>query len=404
MTSNPFDRTVWNLREKPLSPDWNRALTQGDYALRLLAREMYASRNETTIPAAQPSSAPSSGFVGLGVSVQPQATPSMSVVLKAGVGFADVPTDVPTTIGGVVSLDDAFSYKPMVLLSDLTIAVPAAPISNSRIDLIEVRPNRQFGDPQTRLILDPTSGAFNPNSVNKTLSWTLDGSMAFVNDPAPSTTAVGYKQGAAAASPVAPSVTPGYLPVAYVSVASFTTSITFAQISDQRRLLFPGSCAPWSALWTIDQTVGSGTGTITPIRVSAPPGIQVGCFNSANANAYQVIVLGGKLQSCPMTFSVGVSSVTDPSEAGFSGGFIVAQASNAEVRSPGGVTSPIWSSLPAAGGGPAINAGPLSSYARAYINFAAQNNGTTVLSAPASSGPGVNLQHVTLAVHGVCRW
>lgn len=408
MTSNPFDRVIWNTREKPLSPDWNRALTQDSYAMRLMMREMFATRAETTTPGVQPSTNPSNGFVGLGISAQPQATPGMSVVLKSGLGFMDVPTDEPTSINGVVGLDDAFSYKPVVLANDLTVAVPAAPVSNSRIDLIEVRPNRQVTDPQTRLILNTNTGGFDPLTVNKTLQYTLDGSAGYVNDPSPSTAAIGYKQGVAAASPVAPLPTAGYLPVAYISVASTTTAITFSQISDQRRLLFPGGCATWSAMWNLTQTpLPSATQTIAAVRISAPPGIQVALIQAANSYAYQVFCLGGKLQSCPMTFSVGVNSNGDGSETNGPLPFVVVQTANADAKSPGGGNAPAWTSFFSGLGGvtltPNINAGPLANYARAYINLAGQNAGTSASTAT-SGGAGDNLRNLCLTVSGVCRW
>jgi hypothetical protein len=297
MASNPFDRVIFNVREKPLSADWNRVETQADYSLRMMLREMYSRRASFSSSAA---SHPA-GFVANGMQVVPQASPNMTVTVKAGCGFMDVPADIPASINGIISLDDPSTYKPLVLLADTVFAVPAAPGANSRIDIIEVRPNRLVTDPQSRLILNTGTGAFDPATVNKTLAYSLDGSVGFVTSPALSTTAIGYKTGVVAASPVEPTVTPGYVKIARINVGTSVTTITGASLVDRRPLLFPGGTAHVTARWRWQFNGGPPSTVITLEDLCAPPGIQVGLFQTNTGTPTRgsgtIVITGGEITS-----------------------------------------------------------------------------------------------------------
>lgn len=312
MSNNPFDRIIINPREKPLSTDINRAQSELDYSIRMALRELHNRRAVGGVVGSDSFAAtPTTGFLADGLRVTAQLVPNMTVTVKAGMGFMDVPTDLPTAIGGIVGLDDLCSYKPLVLMADSVFTVPAAPGANSRIDIIEARPNRVASDPQTRLVLDPTTGAFNPNTVNKTLQNTLDGSVGSVNDPALSTFALSYKVGVVAAVPVEPVTTPGYVKIARINVGTSVASIGANAIADKRCYLRPGGVGSFAAKWHVQWN--GGTPIVTLRRLVAPPGVQIGLVASAAQRAlFDVYVVGGNLASVSMVTQIG----SDNSAAG----------------------------------------------------------------------------------------
>ncbi len=236
MAKNPFDRTVASKREKPLSKDWNIHRAQMDRALRFFAKAMFASST----------GAPTTGFLQGGLQAVESSPVALSVVLKAGLGFQDLPSDVPTSIGGVEGLDDLESYKPLPLLADLTVPIATADVTNARIDIIEVRADRLKTDSQSREIFNNTTKVFTPTAVDKTLEFLLDGTkLGTVTSPAASTAAISVKQGIPAGSPVVPTTTTGYVKIAEVAVAASATTLANEVITDRRLQLadnlFPGS-------------------------------------------------------------------------------------------------------------------------------------------------------------------
>jgi hypothetical protein len=232
MPNNPFDRTIINPREKPLSEDVNIYLSQLDRALRFFAKALFSTTTGS----------PVSGFSQgsfRSVESSPQA---MSIALKAGLGFQDLPGDVPVDVGGVLGVNDLESYKPLVLTADLTIPIPTAPAApNSRIDIIEVRADRFKTDNQSRQVFDNATNSFSPTSVDKTLEFLLDGTkLGAVVSPDPSVAAVSLKQGIAGAPGVAPATTAGYIKIAEVFVDGDVVLIEQADITDFRPQLIDG--------------------------------------------------------------------------------------------------------------------------------------------------------------------
>lgn len=393
---------ILNLREKPLSSDINRALTQVDYSLRFVCEQLYAQTAGVGLTAAN-SSTPASGFVGQGMMLVPASpSPNLTVVVKAGLAFLNTPGDVPTTINGVTSLDDSLAYKPVVLTQDTTLGIPTPPSTGlSRIDLVEVRTNRQVTDPQTRLILDPTTGAFNPNTVNKTLENTLDGSTGVVSSPSASTAAIGYKVGGTFSGSFsavnAPPVTAGYVALGYVYVQSTLTGATASVISDTRSLLFPGGCAWWAGKWGLDWNGGAPTTTL--LSLSSPPGVQVGVApglvgGSPERGRFNVVVVSGAMKTCPVIAMAGLSS-TAPGGTNLStaDSFIVSptipSTDNAQVTA--GIQSI------AAAAVPPVNTGLLTNYSFHQYQTRYQNNGTT-------SATNSILENLELSIMGVCHW
>jgi hypothetical protein len=228
----------------------------------------------------------------------------MNITIKAGVGFMDVTTDTPTSINGVVSLDDLSPYKPIVLMADTSFTVPTAPGTNSRIDIIEVRPNRQATDPQTRVILDTATGAFNPDTVLKTLQNTVDGSVGYTNSPTSGTAAINYKIGVVAATPVEPTVTPGYIKIAAINVGTSVTSIGSLALVDRRAMLFPGNVARCSVRFRLLYNAGIGTQTATIIETVCPPGISWGIdpvISGTLRGQFRAFLVGGQITKFAVT-------------------------------------------------------------------------------------------------------
>jgi hypothetical protein len=230
MANDPFSREIINVRERPLSSDTNIAESYLDRSLRDFIRALLAPDPLAVV----------TGFLNQSFKVVATTTPSMTVNISPGLGFIDDASDVPTAIGGVLGVNDVSTMKPLPLSAVQPIVIDGAPSAgNSRYDIIEVKCDRRSQDPTSRDILDPATGVFAPNLVNKTLAFYLDGRNARVVSPAPSTTGIGYKVGVAATSgtEVVPATTAGYVKIAEIHVVSGVTTITNSVITDTR----PGS-------------------------------------------------------------------------------------------------------------------------------------------------------------------
>jgi hypothetical protein len=255
MAGNPYDREILNPLERPLADDINEAQSQLDRSLRDTLRQLFSTN---------PLSG-TNGFVSGSFQVTQTGSPSMNVLVSPGIGFYDAPSDCPTSISGIVGLDDLSPYKPMPLVAAQTIAVDASPSpGQSRIDIIEVRYNRAVGNSTTRDILNTGTGIFAPGLLNKTLAFDLDGLTGRVVSPASSTAAIGYKVGVAATtgSQVAPTGTTGYTTICQILVTGGVTTIVTANITDERPILSaltPGSIT----------TADLANGAVTTAKIAA---------------------------------------------------------------------------------------------------------------------------------------
>jgi len=90
MADNPFDRTVINVRERPISSDINQAQSQIDRTLRFYLQEMLRPRSSATNEQPGP---PVSGFFGNGFAVREDSPAGLFVVVGAGLGFYDDASD-----------------------------------------------------------------------------------------------------------------------------------------------------------------------------------------------------------------------------------------------------------------------------------------------------------------------
>jgi hypothetical protein len=292
MANDPFDRTILNPLEKPFSSDMNQSQSQSDFALRFLIEQMFNRRTGNTSPA------PSAGvgFVGYSMTAVAATVPDMTVRVSRGLGFFSDPTDTPSGIDGIAGLDDLSPIKPVVLMTAVVFAVPAAPgPGNSRIDIIEAHIRREVTNPSQRLVLDPGTGAFNPLVVDKTLAFTLDGSVGTVVSPAPSTAALSYKQGVAAVTgtEVEPSVTPGYVQIARINVGPSVSSIGEGEIVDRRKLL--GEHGSVHASANFRQRWNGGVPIVDLNSFIGPPGAKIGILADSGSGAHNAgsLVVGG---------------------------------------------------------------------------------------------------------------
>jgi hypothetical protein len=272
MAGQPFERTALYAREKPLGSDINQAQSQADYTLREMLRRLLAPRTSpTNYGASDPS-----GFIGTGFQVKAQSPAAMQVVVSAGFGFIIDVANCPASIGAsdafvnAVGIDDLSPLKPLVLMNDITINVPAAPVSNSRIDVIEVNYKRLLTNPLSRGVLnvDLVPPDFDPTLLNKTLTFLLQQGDVTIDGSG----AINYKRGTAGVSPSPPALDDGYVAIAHVKVSSGNVTIPNAQIADQRTILFPGGTAAAVIQFTLQDDV---TLAPTGLHIVGPPGIPI---------------------------------------------------------------------------------------------------------------------------------
>lgn len=225
MANNPFDREIINPLEKPLADDHNLAASYHDMSLRFFLGQYFKDD----------SGLKQDGFLNDGLKVVSDSPDAMSVVVSAGLGFQDVPIDVPSAIDSINGLNDLESYKPLPLFNQLVFSVPVAPTApNTRIDIIEVKADRITTDLTSRQVFNALAGEFQAGSINKTLQFALDGRGGTVNAPAASTQPLSYKVGVAANPGVAPATTAGYIKIAEIAVGSDVVLIADADITDTR--------------------------------------------------------------------------------------------------------------------------------------------------------------------------
>lgn len=246
MTDKAFQRTPVYALEKPASGDIDQGFTQVDFSIRELLWRKLASQQ-------------AGGFVRGGLAPQPTGPATLAVLLKAGLAFGYSATDTPSAINGQAGLDDPHPFKPIALTADLTVAVPTAPTSNSRIDLIEVSYCRNLNNSQSRQFLNATTDSFSPSNVPKTLDPTVDATLQYIaaagSLPAGAAGLV-YRSGVVSGSPVAPTVDTGFMAIAYITVGTSVTTISAANISDQRALLLLGMF--------LGRQIFTASGTYTP--------------------------------------------------------------------------------------------------------------------------------------------
>ena len=294
MSKKPFDREVFNQREKLISGDFNLMQSYSDLAVR-----------EFILHTASPRTSVSSDillrnygarFASDGFKVRPASPFGMSVVVGSGLGVIANSTDVPTDIDSISGLNDTSALKPVVLAESQEFIVPDNAGVLTRIDIIEVAYNRDVTDTQTRDILNQTSGSFLPGAVDKTLSWGLDGLTGNVVFPASSSEPLSYKRGPATGA--VPPTTSGYTKIAEIVVAPGATTIEESNIADFRKIIGPyGQIVVAATIQLPNLNVTSPSQLIsnlkpTIVSLSAPAGMSVSCYPVTNKKTFDFVITG----------------------------------------------------------------------------------------------------------------
>ena len=291
MADKPFDRTVFNPLERPLTVDLNQLQSQSDATLRrLLMHELSFGNYGGT----GPSYSIATGFIGNAFKVYADPSTALQVIVSAGVGFG---IDAPATaIGGVVGVNDPEPYAPLVLSTNQTLVVPPNSSGSTRIDIIEVIADRRLENSLLRDVFNPITGRFDPGALNKTLAFDLLGRTGTVATPNPSTTGIGYKTGTPG-SGVAPTTTSGYIKIANIVVPTGSGVLTRANVADWRPKLYPGGSGMVAGI--ITQVAGTTSAPVVTSLVM-PPGMEVYPVSYSTNNESLILYLfpGGPSSAC----------------------------------------------------------------------------------------------------------
>lgn len=246
-----FKRVLIPLRQRPTSTDLNRLQERIYESVRALSSMGFANPAISGTFANRHSLLGGQGFHGTGFFVEPDAanTP-WGVTVKTGMGLALLgptsATDIDSCSGA--DWDGAGGLSvPLLLSSDQGFTIPTAPSAgNSRIDIIEVRPQYTATEASTIGVFNTATRVFDAPTRNKSLVWDLLGLTGNVTSPSNSTAAISYKQGAAASGDITaatePSTTSGYIKIARINLdnnGGTLASVSQDMIADYRPLLFP---------------------------------------------------------------------------------------------------------------------------------------------------------------------
>lgn len=274
-----------------------------------------------------PTTMPPVGFMGNSFRVVPDSPASMTVTVKAGMGFQNFASGnfaagggsvaaIQSSVNGVIGLDDIEQYKPMLLSSDFNFIAPAAPgAGNSRIDIIEVSALRFVNNPLSRDVLDINTGVFSPNTVNKTLEWDMLNHTGSVTTPTASTQPLSYKIGAVIATTTysavnVPPTTPGYIKIAEIFVGPTVATLPENKIGDFRRVIAPYASATVASRVIVQTAVPNTRAE----NIQAPAGFRltaaVAVLSGLQTNLYVLIPSAG-LHVLPS-----VQLMNDPSSSG----------------------------------------------------------------------------------------
>lgn len=274
MARRAFDRDVFYELEGPKNQDMNRAQGEGAHAG---LRELLRFTSLRTSGISSFTTAQGYGFYGDSFQVLPESPASGNVTISAGMAAKRDDTDMPASVGGVLGLDENSVVKPIYLQNPIivpTAPAPAAP--DKRIDIIQLRVEREFYDTAPVRTLDTTiSQVIYPNK-QKTLSYALDGlAVEYVTTPNPGTKPLVYKIGTAAPIPVAPPTDPGYVKIAEITVDNTVSNpagtIRTEHIGDWRPMAFLGG----SATFNLRVQLPLAAGAPTILTSAIPPGLRV---------------------------------------------------------------------------------------------------------------------------------
>ena len=322
-----FKRVLIPLRQRPTSTDLNRLQERIYETLRAFSTMEFARPSPFGSFASRHSILGGQGFHGNGffVDVDSGNTP-WGVKVNTGFGFAlsgpTSSTDIDSCSGA--DWDGAGGLSvPLLLSSNQGFTIPTIPSAgNSRIDIIEVRPQYTATEASTVGVFNTATRVFDAPTRNKSLVWDLLGLTGNVGSPSSSTAAISYKQGASASGDITaatePSTTSGYIKIARINLdnsGGALAAISQDAIVDYRPLLFPkgGFCVGGNISIP---GVSSGLGTHAINRLELPGGVKLFMgINPASApsagESYPLIcyLIGGDLVQ-GRTGNVGVVTAT----------------------------------------------------------------------------------------------
>lgn len=281
-----FKRVLIPLRQRPTSTDLNRLQERIYESVRALSTMGFAKPAISGTFANRHSLLGGQGFHGTGFFAEPDAanTP-WGVTVKLGMGMALLgptsATDIDSCSGA--DWDGAGGLSvPLLLSSDQGFTIPTAPSAgNSRIDIIEVRPQYTATEASTIGIFNTATRVFDAPTRNKSLVWDLLGLTGNVTSPASSTAAISYKQGVPAAGAITaatePSTTSGYVKIARINLdnnGGALAAVSQDMIADYRPLLFPKGGFDVAANLAVPG-IAAGVATGEATRVDAPGGVRL---------------------------------------------------------------------------------------------------------------------------------
>lgn len=313
MANTPFDKEVINARERPLSSDVNMVSSYSPLELAFFMQCLYSTRT-----ALNDSHAVVQPAIGVFGAIGPAFTPrdvapvAMNISFDAGLGVInDGSTDL--NVGGISGMNDG-PYKPVVMLpvspTGVFSGIPGGG-GLERVDVIELKLPRRYIDPTSRDVLNPSTGAFAPDLVNKTLTYAVGASNVSVNG----TGILNYKTGTPTAGAIfgspgvgVPTVDPGYVPLGYVNVGPATTTIPPNRIIDMRQPLYPGGVLRLQ----VNFTATSGP-TVVVDSLVAPPGVYVTAVITSVAAAapagFIYVLCGDAAQFASLSINTSVDSI-----------------------------------------------------------------------------------------------
>lgn len=325
MADNDFNRTPIYALERPLCDDLNQNATYADQEVRdlLYNQTLTQVRTGTFYDA----STPADGFLADGFKVRQNAAGANgNVYITSGMGFQNQPGITPANINGVTGLDDPSTLKPLILTANSNESSAGIPVpntglgaGNSRIDIIQVRANLLVTGPQSRDVLQPVTGVFAPQVLDKTLQWLLDNTTTVVQQPDTSTAAaIIYKKGIVTATtdptvcPI-PATTSGYVKIAEIFVQENATTFGTAVITDTRNYICQnGQMAVGGEL----SFTGDGANCkANLVRYSAPPGVVMGAYGEGGTNATVFLVIMAGETNFGSSDTVGVLPCAFPAAA-----------------------------------------------------------------------------------------
>ena len=308
-----FKRVLVPLRQRPTSTDLNRLQERIYESLRGVSSMGFAKPPVSGTFTNRHSVLAGQGFHGTGffVDVDSGNTP-WGVKVNTGFGFAlsgpTSATDIDSCSGA--DWDGAGGLSvPLLLSSNQGFTIPTIPAAgNSRIDIIEVRPQYTATEASTVGVFNTATRVFDAPTRNKSLVWDLLGLTGNVTSPSSSTAAISYKQGVAAAGDITaatePSTTSGYVKIARINLdnnGGALAAVSQDMIADYRPLLFPKGGFDFAARLSVPGIVG-GLGTDSVTVLEQPGGVQLfAAINPAEVltggTSYHVtcILIGGDI-------------------------------------------------------------------------------------------------------------